>query len=131
MEQKINRLKQLRWDMGITQKQLAEATGIGYSTIQSYEQGASIPSDQYTRKLSQFFNVSEPYLKGESDDPGREGALEKKIDAVAEVNPNVKGMPLDQALLIVDKLEKLVGMLKDGAITEDEYRAIKNKIINQ
>ena len=117
------------WDLGLTQKQLAEATGIGYSTIQGYEQGSGIPSEQATHKLAKFFNVSEEYLKGKTDEKGRNDALDQNIRAVAEVNPNVKGMPLDQALLIVDKLEKLVTLLKDGAITEEEYLTIKKKII--
>lgn len=129
MERKKHRIKELRWDMGITQKQLAEATGIGYSTIQGYEQGTGIPSEQYTRKLAKFFNVSEEYLKGESDDAGREVAMKQNVDAVAEVNAKVNGLPIESALLIVDRLEKLVQMYKDGHITEEEYRAIKEKII--
>lgn len=124
-----HRLKELRWDLGITQKQLAEATEIGYSTIQGYEQGSVIPSRQATRKLAQFFNVSEEYLQGDTDDKGRDEALKQKVDAVAEVNPNVNGLPIESALLIVDKLEKLVQMYKDGSITEAEYRAIKERII--
>lgn len=130
MEFQCQRLKELRWDSNLSQKQLAKALNIGYSTIQAYEQGSFNPSDQAIRKMAKFFGVSEAYLKGESDDMGRKEPPQTTVEATAETNDNVKGMPINQALSIVDKLEQLVRLLNDGAITEEEYNIIKKKIIN-
>lgn len=63
------RLKKLRTDCGITQKELASVTGIGYGTIIGYENGKREPNAKNMATLEQFFGVSGAYLRGESDSP--------------------------------------------------------------
>lgn len=66
-----NRLKMLRTEKHLTQKQLAINTYIGESTIQSYELGTRLPTLPALVTLSRYFNVSIDYLVGESDNPKR------------------------------------------------------------
>lgn len=62
------RLKQLRTEHNLTQKELASATNIGMTTIQSYELNLRIPSITIAATLADYFNVSLDYLCGRSDE---------------------------------------------------------------
>ena len=61
------RLKELRVEKAMTQKQLAEALSIGYRTIQDYEYGVIEPTVSVLVKLANFFGCSVDYLIGCSD----------------------------------------------------------------
>lgn len=61
------KLKALRQERGITQKQLAEAMGLVTASISSYETGGNYPSAEIIIKLCRFFNVSADYLLGLND----------------------------------------------------------------
>ncbi|MDY2629067.1 MAG: helix-turn-helix transcriptional regulator [Lachnospiraceae bacterium] len=67
-----DRLKLLRTQAGLTQKQLAERIGATKSMISYYELQERQPSSVSLRKLSEVFHVSTDYLlgleKGESID---------------------------------------------------------------
>ncbi|MBS4931767.1 MAG: helix-turn-helix transcriptional regulator [Clostridiales bacterium] len=65
------RLKQLRIDKGITQKQIAEILGITVSGYQYYEHGKREISIKALTTLADYFDVSTDYLLGRSDDPKR------------------------------------------------------------
>ena len=62
------RLKELREEAGLNQKQLAEAIGVRNNTISRWGLGGNMPKDQYSMQLAAFFRVSVPYLIGASDD---------------------------------------------------------------
>ncbi|NLC83773.1 MAG: helix-turn-helix transcriptional regulator, partial [Ruminococcaceae bacterium] len=62
-----DRIRLLRIDRKLTQKELAQELGIGYSTIQGYEQGLNKLSKRGLRLLSTYFNVSEDYLLGKTN----------------------------------------------------------------
>lgn len=50
-------LKQLRTKKGLTQAELAEALGVGKSTISMYEVGAREPDFEMLENIADFFNV--------------------------------------------------------------------------
>lgn len=58
------RLKELRKDRKLTQKQLAEDLGIATSTIIKYERGEREPNIQNIKRFAQYFGVSVDYLLG-------------------------------------------------------------------
>ncbi|HEM3705442.1 TPA: helix-turn-helix transcriptional regulator [Streptococcus suis] len=60
----MNRLKELRKEKNLTQKELANKTGIPYRTIQRWENGESQIKQEKIYLLAEFFNVSEAYLLG-------------------------------------------------------------------
>lgn len=56
------RLRKLRKEKGLTQKQLASLIGVRNSVISFYELGDRIPSPEVIRKLSATLHVSADYL---------------------------------------------------------------------
>lgn len=59
-----NKLKNLRLDSNLTQKQVAERIGLAISAVSSYESGARYPSYEVLLKLAKMFHVSTDYLLG-------------------------------------------------------------------
>lgn len=124
-----DRIRLLRIDRKLTQKELAEELGIGYSTVQGYEQDLNKLSKRGLRLLATFFNVSEDYILGNTKSKQPSEGNEQPIEVVAHVDDEVKGVSVQNALEIVDKLEKLIAMYKTGDITKEEYQRVKAKII--
>ena len=59
-----NRIKELRKEKGLTQKQLAELVNKSETGLASWEQGLSEPSVNDIRTLCKIFGVSADYLLG-------------------------------------------------------------------
>lgn len=53
-----NRIKSLRIDLGMSQEELAETSGVNLRTIQSYEQGKAIMGMDSASKLADTLNCS-------------------------------------------------------------------------
>ena len=69
IEIKFNiRLKELRLEAGLTQKDLANAIEVGRTTISEYESGKIVPKQEGLLKLANHFNVSVDYLTGVSNE---------------------------------------------------------------
>ncbi len=64
-----HRLKTLRKEQGLTQEELATATGLSFHSINSYESGRRTPNSKAMVALERYFNVSGEYLRGETDGP--------------------------------------------------------------
>lgn len=62
------RLKQLREEKRLTQKELAFELSIGSKTISDYERESSSPDNDTLMIIAKFFNVSADYLLGLSDE---------------------------------------------------------------
>jgi transcriptional regulator with XRE-family HTH domain len=60
------RLRELRLKAGLSQAQLADATGLERKSIIRYENGQGTPNGNSLRALSHFFGISVDYLLGES-----------------------------------------------------------------
>lgn len=60
----MNRIKQLREEKGIKQRELAKLLGLEISAISKLEIGRVPLRDEYIIKLAKFFNVSTNYLLG-------------------------------------------------------------------
>lgn len=59
-----NKLKELRLQAGLTQKQLSERIGVTKSVISFYELRERTPSPDILIKLSNVFHVTTDYLLG-------------------------------------------------------------------
>lgn len=59
-----NRLKELRTEHSLSQKQLAAETGISWRAIQSYELCARVPLIDVCTTLADYFEVPSDYLLG-------------------------------------------------------------------
>lgn len=64
------RLKELREERELTQKELAQSIGVAQSNVSRWEKDEMEPSAEIVVKLADFFQVSADYLLGRSDDLG-------------------------------------------------------------
>lgn len=58
------KLKTLRIEKKLTQKQVADRIGVAISAVSSYESGARYPTYDTLLKLSRIYHVSTDYLLG-------------------------------------------------------------------
>ena len=61
------KLKSLRIEKKLTQKQVADRIGLAISAVSSYESGTRYPSYDVLPKLARIFHVSTDYLLGMTD----------------------------------------------------------------
>ncbi len=61
------KLKALRLEKNLTQKQVADRIGLAISAVSSYESGMRYPSYEALIQLARIFHVSTDYLLGMTD----------------------------------------------------------------
>lgn len=79
------RLKELRREKRVTQRELAEIIGIEQSSVAKYEgKSGVIPSDDVKYRLSEYFGVSVEYLMCRTDvrEPITESSLDESESAL-------------------------------------------------
>ena len=76
------RLKELRLNNGLTQKELAKAIEVGRTTISEYESGKIVPKQEGLLKLANHFNVSVDYLTGVSNERATRKQNASDLDAL-------------------------------------------------
>lgn len=81
------RLKQLRNEYKITQKQLAKTLGVGRPTIAGYETKGIQPSYETLNKIADYFKVSTDYLLGRTDEKKYPIAIPDLIKTAEEDKP--------------------------------------------
>lgn len=65
---KVNeRIRELREEAGLLQKEVAKVLGITRSAYTNYEQGTREPSLEMVVKLCDFYKVTADYLLGRED----------------------------------------------------------------
>ena len=74
------RLKELRKENGITQKELAEVIDCHQSMITRWEKEECEPCESVIRKTAVYFNVSADYLLGLEDETGAKSFSDIKND---------------------------------------------------
>ena len=121
-EELVKRLKFLRKEKGITQKQLADSLGVSLPAIVNYENAQRTPSSAVLTLLSQYFNVSKEYLLGESDErtPAHKWEDPEIVQAVSDnlstlfdtVEQAVRGVSAEEQKLVFDVLLELRHTLK-------------------
>lgn len=62
-----NRLKKLRNELNLTQRELSEKLNVSKGSIAMYETGKRSPDNDFLSKLADFFDVSTDYLLGRTD----------------------------------------------------------------
>lgn len=65
----MNRLKELRQEKKLSQKELAKKIGVHYRTLQNWENGESQIKPGKAQPLADFFGVSVGYLLGYTNNP--------------------------------------------------------------
>ena len=76
------RLKELRLNNGLTQKELAKAIDVGRTTISEYESGKIVPKQEGLLRIANHFNVSVDYLTGVSNERATRKQNASDLDAL-------------------------------------------------
>lgn len=86
------RLARLRKERGLTQKALAEASGVHATQIQRYESGAYQPTLDALRRLARALAVSADRLVFDEDERAPGDDLKLVFEAVSQFGPEEKAM---------------------------------------
>lgn len=106
----VIKLRKLREEKGLYQKEVASALGISKSRYTNYELGIREPDNQMLKQIAFFFNVSLDYLldvtdepvplNKDSEPPYREKTLEESILLNKELSEKSKNDMLSQLRLV-------------------------------
>ena len=110
----MNRLKELRKEKKLTQKELAEETDIPYRTLQRWENGETDIKSDKANELAKLFNVSVSYLLGYSDKKERSSSIELKNDIRRET--------------AIDRGFSMQGLLDENSDLRNENRRLTNEL---
>lgn len=112
-----DRLRQLREDRGLDQRDLAEYLSIDRSTYGKYETGKSNPDLEKLSTLAAYFNVTVDWLMGRSKLKNPERDYKETMDFVKDlmVMLNENGHNLTdkmEVLDLIDQAYQIQGILK-------------------
>lgn len=95
----MNRIKDLRTERGMTQKDLAELLGVVRTTLSNYENEINQLDPQTIRRLCEIFGCTSDYLLGISDrrTPDVTAAEAELLAAYAATTPEIRAI-VDTAL---------------------------------
>ena len=110
----MNRLKELRKEKKLTQKELAEKIGISKRTLAYWEKGETNIKPDKANELAKLFNVSVSYLLGYSDKKERSSSIELKNDIRRET--------------AIDRGFSMQGLLDENSALRDENRRLINEL---
>lgn len=121
------RLKRLRMEKGITQKELADRLHISRSTIAGYESLGKEPDGEKLCALADFFGVSVDYLLGSTDSrepisPTPAAAQRPAEAAIAGELGSLSDRQLDRLLGYIQALKEL----PEGAASQNTAIVEKN-----
>lgn len=129
----MNRIKEIRQEKKLSQKDLAKKLNISQQAISLYEKGDREPKLETWQKLADFFGVSVPYLQGISDIEDLEPVSTfEKFFASLEKTPDGKSVkvPVNEMLALANGLE-LKTFLKinnaiiskqNGELSENDFK---------
>ena len=86
----------------LTQTQLANILGYGYTAISNYESGRNEPSISDLKKIADFFNVSLDYLLCTTNDPTKVGERNELYERLCCYTKTQQ----EYLLKIIDDIEK-------------------------
>lgn len=118
------RLKKLRHEKNVLQKDIANVLNISTSAYGFYEQGKRIPDANTLNLLAEYFSVSVDYLLGRTN--------ERDINSSLSKSPSTKKEETDIAVSLEEMKRKLAtsdSLMFDGQpATEEQIQAILNAI---
>jgi len=113
-----NRLKKLRKQAGLTQKQIAEKIHVGQNSYSNWEKGNRTPIQPTIDKLAEILNTSSEYLTGITDDPTCIKISETDLDSAIDNSVAYDGTPITDN----DK-EIIKDFLKDYFANKNKYES--------
>ena len=111
------RIKELRLEQGLTQKDLAQKIGSTDKSIWAYEKGIAVPPLDVLIKLGDFFECSIDYIANRSDDFGNvvvQGSPTAELDAgEKDLLKNFRKLPEDLRHRAQAYMKKLVELTEE------------------
>lgn len=132
-----DRIRVLRKNAGLTQKELAAAIGLTESAVRNYELGLRTPSEDQLRAMAESIGVAPEALMDIRVESAREALevlfrMEETLGLVPQGDGTSMGLGIDpdaeQAPVMHQSLvawKRMRDGLEDGSVTPDEYAAWK------
>ncbi|WP_197068257.1 helix-turn-helix domain-containing protein [Candidatus Soleaferrea massiliensis] len=111
------RLRQLRREHHLSQKQLADELGTSASSIGMYEQGRREPDHGKLAKLCRYFNVPSDYFIDENYPADQTARLTRRYASSEDVRPQELSELLDQ---MQETLMRQEGLMFNGLPLDEE-----------
>lgn len=89
----MERLKKLRLDRSLLQKDIASYLGIDRTTYVKYENGSSEPSNEMLSKIADYFGVTVDYLLGREEKSSASAAVNTEDEELMEYLEELKTRP--------------------------------------
>ncbi len=124
MEILLERLKKIRKEKGISQKELSEVLNISHQAYNHYETGVRKPSLEVLISLADYFNVSTDYLLGRDKTP------ETNIDS-SQYKTNELDEDEQDVLNALNKIKSKKNRMKALVRFEDIVEKMMNETSNE
>lgn len=98
------RIKQIREDKGISQKELAKKIGVKPSTLSRYEKGLLFPNSQTLKDIAEYLNVDINSLYEADENKILKSPEKLKLDIINEVL-KISNDKLEQILKFIENLK--------------------------
>lgn len=104
IERIANRLKCLREESGLTQKELSEHLYISRTTIAGYETGKTIPSLEVLIKYADFFNATTDWILCRTDSKEFKITEDNEIQITHHKDTGISKAAIDLIKKALDKI---------------------------
>lgn len=119
-----NKIKQLRLERDLSQKELGQILGVSNVTISMYENNDRQPDGETIKMLADYFRVTTDYLLGRTENPvatvtlteKNEKDIAKKMKKLREELSNSDGLMFDGEILSDETKDLLLALLEKDEI---------------
>ncbi|MFW5613637.1 MAG: XRE family transcriptional regulator [Campylobacter hyointestinalis] len=138
-----NKIRTLREENGISQKEFAKELGIAYGTLQSYEYGTTKPKTDFIEQLAKKFKIDVNYFYDDCRQyvvnmSSISSSKNKKLSSIVRQSPNLSSnKPLNtpnlkksQDIINIPYFEDTYASAESGIINYDETPIIMSFDIN-
>jgi len=101
-----DRLRELRINAGLTQKELGQKLNLAESTISHYESGIRTPDPKSILRLADLFKCSMDYICGRSDSRDQITLAAHDTKAPREISPEVREYIIKLAESFIEEEER-------------------------
>lgn len=119
-----DRLKKLRKEIGLKQREIAERIGVSTGTVGQWESGVALPGDARIYKICKELNVREEWLregKGEMFAPKEEPSEEEQREAQKQFIIDVfKRLTEEQQDIVLDTLRTLAAEYQKNGVVKTQ-----------
>ena len=110
----MNRLKELRKKLGLSQQELADALSVHQTLISQIERGAVVPSGSLMVELADYFGVSVDYMLGREEADLVPPMMDRAVVDINVYGRIPAGVPVEAIEEIIDTEQIPAAMLAGG-----------------